>query len=157
VPRSTWKTVGVEAPEWLVVSKRRYRRFEAVVSPPSGTFRYFSDIPTYPANLCPIWCGGTVSLSKEAQLILHNEYEGRKRFFAKLGRPLPEPADPVQRILPAYSSVCRSQPLVSTIRRQLRRRRRRGYIISTSAPGKAGCFPSIVMGRTSRFSYKVST
>jgi hypothetical protein len=23
-----------------------------------------SDIPTNPANLCPIWCGGTVSLSR---------------------------------------------------------------------------------------------
>jgi hypothetical protein len=48
---------------------------------------------TYPANLCPIWCGGTVSLSKEARLILHNEYGGRKRFFGKDWPPLLEPAE----------------------------------------------------------------
>jgi hypothetical protein len=39
---------------------------------------------TNPANLCPIWRGGGESFKGQARLILHNEYEGRKRFLQSL-------------------------------------------------------------------------
>jgi hypothetical protein len=48
---------------------------------------------TYPANICPIHCGGATSHSRHRTTILHNESVYSKRFFVAID---PRPRDPAQ-------------------------------------------------------------
>src|ERR1017187_4742620 len=47
-----------------------------------------SGIGTYPANVCPIQCGGAASRSRPRRTILHNESGEGKRFLCQLGGTL---------------------------------------------------------------------
>src|SRR5262245_19903527 len=47
---------------------------------------------TYPANLCPIYCGGAATYSRPRTIILHNEDGDCKSFFETWPPPAREPA-----------------------------------------------------------------
>src|SRR5215471_16026634 len=48
--------------------------------------------PTYPANLCPIYCGGAATYSRPRTIILHNEDGDCKSFLETWPPPAREPA-----------------------------------------------------------------
>jgi hypothetical protein len=50
-------------------------------NPRPNRTRPLSDKPVYPANLCPIQCGGAASHSRPRTIILHNESGQCKRFL----------------------------------------------------------------------------
>src|SRR5215831_5818000 len=75
-----------------------------------------SEKPTYPANLCPIYCGGAATYSRPRTIILHNEDGDCKSFFEtwpppssgarqmRASRPPPVRQNRTKRKMSAYSS-----------------------------------------------------
>ncbi len=61
---------------------------------PQRRFGIVSDLPTYTANLCPVFCDGKESYSKPRTAILHNRDGHCKRFLSELGF---NPGSPLRR------------------------------------------------------------